>query len=76
MISELYFSSLPQGNSVSNIMVDYFEGQTGVEQERHVCSAALPEIPNILEVKQERLRLGLRKDFLKARESDRDVKKL
>lgn len=47
-----------------------------MEQERHVCSAALPEIPNILKVQQERLRLGLRKDFLEARESDRDLKKL
>lgn len=43
---------------------------------RETSEVTLTEKSNILERQQERLRLDLRKDFLKAKESYKDLRKL
>lgn len=56
-------------------MEDYFKGSDGKGAGARRLISALPEKSNIPAVQQERFRQGLRKDFLKAKESAGDLKK-
>lgn len=57
-------------------MVGYFKRSKGVGAGERYLSFTLTEKSNILERQQERLRLDLRKDFLQAKESYKDLRKL